>query len=71
MSMNKISRRGLFKASAMVGGGLMLKLSLPVNAMEGDAQKYIDLGVDDYVSKPLTMRSLKAVLKKWSLLLKG
>ena len=37
MSMNKISRRGLFKASAMVGGGLMLKLSLPVNAMEGDA----------------------------------
>ena len=46
-------------------------IALSANAMEGDAQKYIDLGVDDYVSKPLTMRSLKAVLKKWSLLLKA
>ena len=46
-------------------------IALSANAMEGDAQKYIDLGVDDYVSKPLTIQSLKTVLNKWSLLLKN
>ena len=46
-------------------------IALSANAMEGDAKKYIDLGVDDYVSKPLTIQSLKSVLTKWSLLLKN
>ena len=34
MNNKKISRRNLFKVSAIAGGGLMLKLSLPVNALE-------------------------------------
>ena len=37
MNSKKISRRNLFKVSAIAGGGLMLKLSLPANALEDGA----------------------------------
>ena len=37
MNSKKISRRNLFKVSAIAGGGLMLKLSLPANALEDSA----------------------------------
>jgi isoquinoline 1-oxidoreductase beta subunit len=36
MNSKKISRRSLFKITAIAGGGLVLKLSLPVSAMEDD-----------------------------------
>ena len=37
MNSKKISRRNLFKVSAIAGGGLMLKLSLPASALEDGA----------------------------------
>ena len=33
--------------------------------MEGDREKYLELGMDDYLSKPVTMDALRSVLNKW------
>jgi len=40
-------------------------IGLSANAMEGDAEKYIKLGMDDYLSKPFTTEQLKEKLYKW------
>jgi two-component system aerobic respiration control sensor histidine kinase ArcB len=33
-------------------------IGLSANSMEGDAEKYIEKGLDDYLSKPLTINVL-------------
>jgi CheY-like chemotaxis protein len=35
------------------------------NAMQGEAQRCLTAGMDDYLSKPLTMQVLGAMLAKW------
>jgi CheY-like chemotaxis protein len=35
------------------------------NAMKGEAQRCLAVGMDDYLSKPLTMQVLGAMLAKW------
>lgn len=40
-------------------------IGLSANAMEGDAEKFIALGLDDYLSKPATMEQLKEKISKW------
>tara|TARA_B110000211_G_C13682728_1_gene379528 strand:+ start:308 stop:589 length:282 start_codon:yes stop_codon:yes gene_type:complete len=40
-------------------------IALSANAMEGDTEKYIALGMDDYLSKPLTTVALSKMLSKW------
>lgn len=40
-------------------------IGLSANAMEGDAEKFINLGLDDYLSKPLTINTLKDKLNQW------
>ena len=40
-------------------------IGLSANALEGDAQKFIDLGMDDYLAKPITSEILFKKLKKW------
>ena len=40
-------------------------IALTANATSGDRQKYIDLGFDDYLSKPIEMKSLITVLNKY------
>jgi len=40
-------------------------IGLSANAMEGDAEKYIKLGMNDYLSKPFTTEQLKEKLYKW------
>lgn len=42
-------------------------IGLSANAMEGDAEKYIGLGLDDYLAKPITFQSLYTKLAKWLL----
>lgn len=42
-------------------------IALSANAMEGDAEKYIRLGLDDYLAKPITFQSLYTKLAKWLL----
>lgn len=40
-------------------------IAVTANALEGEAQRCIAEGMDDYLSKPLKMDDLKAMLKKW------
>ena len=40
-------------------------IAVTANALEGEAERCIAAGMDDYLSKPLAMSDLKAALKKW------
>lgn len=40
-------------------------IALTANAMQGDAQKCLDVGMDDFLSKPFTAEQLRTTLQKW------
>lgn len=40
-------------------------IAMTANAMQGDKQKCLDAGMDDYVSKPLQPKTLQAKLEQW------
>jgi PAS domain S-box-containing protein len=40
-------------------------IGLSANAFEGDAQRYIEQGMDDYLTKPVIAEDFERVLKKW------
>ncbi len=42
-------------------------IALTANAMDGDRQKCLDAGMDDYAAKPLRKQELMGILKKWGL----
>jgi CheY-like chemotaxis protein/HPt (histidine-containing phosphotransfer) domain-containing protein len=42
-----------------------LVLGLTAYAMEGDREKCLAVGMDDYLTKPLTIEELSAALRKW------
>ena len=44
-------------------------IGLSANSMEGDAEKYVKLGFDDYLSKPITIEILESKINAQILLL--
>ena len=40
-------------------------VALTANAMEGDRERCLQTGMDDYVSKPIEPKNLLATLQRW------
>lgn len=40
-------------------------LAMTANAMAGDAEKCLAVGMDDYISKPIAIDKLAVIIKKW------
>ena len=50
--------------------GVKINANIPIiavtaNAMKGDREKCISAGMDDYMTKPLTLKVIKEILEKW------
>jgi CheY-like chemotaxis protein len=41
-------------------------IGLSANAFEGDREKYMSQGMDDYITKPVKISELKQVLEKYN-----
>jgi CheY-like chemotaxis protein len=48
-----------------VNGDHIPVIAMTANAMEGDSEKCFAAGMDDYISKPVLIDDLEAVLRKW------
>lgn len=42
-------------------------VALTANAMKGDKEEFLDVGMDDYISKPTAIQNLVGVIKKWAI----
>ncbi|WP_413561399.1 PAS domain-containing protein [Bdellovibrio sp. HCB209] len=40
-------------------------LAMTANAMAGDAEKCLDVGMNDYITKPVDIKKLSVILEKW------
>jgi CheY-like chemotaxis protein len=41
-------------------------IALTAGAVEGDRERCLEAGMDDYISKPVTLEQLRAVLSRWA-----
>jgi two-component system, sensor histidine kinase and response regulator len=47
------------------GGRHLPIIAMTASAMEGDRERFLEAGMDDYISKPLRPDELDAVLERW------
>jgi CheY-like chemotaxis protein len=52
------------KAEEVMGGHIPI-IGVTAYAFEGDREKCLEAGMDDYVMKPLTLEGFKNVLTRW------
>ncbi|HTR98096.1 MAG TPA: ATP-binding protein, partial [Bacteroidota bacterium] len=50
-------------------GGTTLVVAMTANALQGDRERCIQAGMDDYLPKPVTQEALEQLLAKWDLVL--
>jgi len=50
-------------------GGSTLIVAMTANALQGDRERCIQAGMDDYLPKPVTQEALEKLLAKWDLML--
>ena len=46
--------------------GAVLAAALTTSAMQGDREKFLAAGMDDYVSKPVRLPELQAAIERWA-----
>jgi CheY-like chemotaxis protein len=69
MATKTIREREAFEAKAAPGEQKEVRripiVALTAYAMQGDRERFIEAGMDDYVSKPYNMSALQTVLNRW------
>jgi signal transduction histidine kinase/CheY-like chemotaxis protein len=53
------------KVEAKEGYERRIIIAMTANAVQGDKEKCIEVGMDDYMSKPVRINNLKEILEKW------
>ncbi len=44
-------------------------IAMTAHAIEGDKERFIEAGMNDYVSKPVTLKTLKELMDKWLMII--